>query len=173
MTFEIIDHRWDGHFSQHEREIVEFTNFLMERKPHNILEIGTAHGGTFWIWCNIATGKKISLDWWPKGNPNPEKLAIIMEKFPDTIFIYGNSHLNSTKNELEKTLNGEKLDFLFIDGDHSFEGVKLDYIMYSPFVRKGGIIALHDINNDFDNETGKIKPFWNELNRKNRIQYTF
>lgn len=37
------------------------------------------------------------------------------------------------------------MDFLFIDGDHAYEGVKADFEMYSPLVRKGGLVALHDI----------------------------
>jgi len=36
-------------------------------------------------------------------------------------------------------------DFLFIDGDHTYEGVEGDFEMYSPLVRRGGIIAFHDI----------------------------
>jgi predicted O-methyltransferase YrrM len=42
-------------------------------------------------------------------------------------------------------LKDNKVDFLFIDADHSYEGVKKDFEMYSPLVRKGGIIAFHDI----------------------------
>lgn len=38
----------------------------------------------------------------------------------------------------------ESLDFIFIDGDHSFEGCVLDLINYVPKVRKGGMIAVHD-----------------------------
>jgi predicted O-methyltransferase YrrM len=36
------------------------------------------------------------------------------------------------------------IDLLFIDGDHSYEGVKTDYLTWSPFVHKGGVIAFHD-----------------------------
>lgn len=36
------------------------------------------------------------------------------------------------------------IDFLFIDADHSFKGVSQDWISWSPFVKKGGIIAFHD-----------------------------
>jgi len=36
------------------------------------------------------------------------------------------------------------IDMLFIDADHSYEGVKLDFDSWYPFVRKGGIIAFHD-----------------------------
>ena len=36
------------------------------------------------------------------------------------------------------------IDFLFIDADHSYEAVKADWNGWSPKVRKGGYIALHD-----------------------------
>jgi predicted O-methyltransferase YrrM len=36
------------------------------------------------------------------------------------------------------------IDLLFIDADHAFEAVSADWRSWSPFVRKGGIIAFHD-----------------------------
>lgn len=36
------------------------------------------------------------------------------------------------------------IDFLFIDADHSYEGVKRDIQMWIPKVRSGGVIAGHD-----------------------------
>ena len=36
------------------------------------------------------------------------------------------------------------IDFLFIDGDHSEEAVRRDWNDWSRFVRRGGIVALHD-----------------------------
>jgi len=38
----------------------------------------------------------------------------------------------------------DKIDFLFIDGDHSVEGCKLDYELYARKINKGGFIAFHD-----------------------------
>lgn len=35
-------------------------------------------------------------------------------------------------------------DFLLIDADHTFDGVKRDYMFYSSMVRPGGVIAFHD-----------------------------
>jgi len=35
-------------------------------------------------------------------------------------------------------------DFVFIDGDHSFEGLKGDWEHWSSLVRPGGCVALHD-----------------------------
>jgi predicted O-methyltransferase YrrM len=36
------------------------------------------------------------------------------------------------------------IDFLFIDGDHTWEGIDADWRNWSPFVTVGGIVALHD-----------------------------
>lgn len=36
------------------------------------------------------------------------------------------------------------IDFLFIDGDHNYEGVKKDWNLYSSLFKKGTIIAFHD-----------------------------
>jgi len=41
---------------------------------------------------------------------------------------------------VKKILAGRQVDFLFIDGDHSYEGVKKDFEMYSSLVRKGGVV---------------------------------
>jgi predicted O-methyltransferase YrrM len=38
----------------------------------------------------------------------------------------------------------DTLDFLFIDGDHNYDGVKKDWDLYSPFLKKGSVIAFHD-----------------------------
>lgn len=39
------------------------------------------------------------------------------------------------------------IDFLFIDGDHSPEGVRYDWETFEPLVKVNGIIAFHDILN--------------------------
>ena len=63
-------------------------------------------------------------------------------------------------------LGDEKLDFIFIDGDHTYEGVKKDYEMYYTLMKKGGIIGFHDL---VDKKFGVYK-LWNQIknNRKQR-----
>ena len=39
---------------------------------------------------------------------------------------------------------GIKLDFVFLDADHSYEGVKRDIELWLPFVERGGFISGHD-----------------------------
>lgn len=38
----------------------------------------------------------------------------------------------------------QALDFLFIDGDHTKEAVLRDYNQWTPFLKVGGILAIHD-----------------------------
>lgn len=44
--------------------------------------------------------------------------------------------------------NGE-IDVLWIDGDHEYDGVKGDIEAWTPFVRMGGHVALHDISDNW------------------------
>jgi len=68
-------------------------------------------------------------------------------------------------------LGRNKLDFLLIDGDHSYKGVAADFHNYSPFVKEGGLIAFHDVLPDYKtklgvdtgNWTGGVPQFWQEL----------
>lgn len=48
----------------------------------------------------------------------------------------------------------ESLDFVYIDGDHRFDGVMQDIIKWYPKIKKNGIIALHDV---YHGETGVLK----------------
>src|SRR5205814_7117978 len=40
--------------------------------------------------------------------------------------------------------HGPPPDFIFIDGDHSYEGLRGDWEAWNPLVAPQGIIALHD-----------------------------
>jgi Methyltransferase domain len=43
-----------------------------------------------------------------------------------------------------------KIDVLFIDGDHSYEGVKKDFELYSTILSENGIIIIHDTDKDYE-----------------------
>ena len=79
-------------------------------------------------------------------------------------FIRQDSHSDDCFYRLCKVLDSSKIDFLFIDGDHSYDGVKKDYLMYSKLVNKGGVIAFHDIaKDDQPNKVCGVHKFWNEI----------
>jgi hypothetical protein len=42
-----------------------------------------------------------------------------------------------------------KIDYLHIDGDHSYEGVKKDFELYSTIMSENGIITIHDIDQQY------------------------
>jgi predicted O-methyltransferase YrrM len=65
---------------------------------------------------------------------------------------------------LVSVLSGRAIDFLFIDADHTYEGVRRDFQLYSPLVAKGGLIALHDIAPTAPSEEYGVRQLWNEIN---------
>lgn len=59
-----------------------------------------------------------------------------------------------------------KIDVLFIDGDHSYEGVKLDFDLYSTILSDKGIIMIHDTDSTYENEliiSEDSKKDWNKF----------
>ena len=44
---------------------------------------------------------------------------------------------------------GIKIDYLHIDGDHSYEGVKKDFELYSTIISENGIITIHDTDQKY------------------------
>jgi MMP 1-O-methyltransferase len=50
--------------------------------------------------------------------------------------------------------------FLWIDGDHSYEGARQDFAGFLPFVNALGVVALHDALNNFP---GPVRVFVEEM----------
>jgi len=60
----------------------------------------------------------------------------------------------------------KKYGYVHIDGDHSYEGVKLDFELFWPRVEKGGFLAIHDIGSpDKDGNVYGTRKFWEEIKR--------
>ena len=159
--------------AQVKEEISALLHFLKHLKPKVILEIGTARGGTLFLWTFIASDDatiiSIDLPGGPFGGGYPLLRKILYKSFKRhkqrIVLIRGNSHSLRTLRRVKEVLGEKKIDFLFIDGDHSYEGVKRDFEMYSPLVRKGGVIALHDIVPGSQELVGGVPRFWKELKK--------
>jgi hypothetical protein len=52
--------------------------------------------------------------------------------------------IRASSEEASKSFEEESLDFVFLDGDHTYEGVKLDLQCWYNKVKKGGIFSGHD-----------------------------
>lgn len=154
---------------QHPAEIWPFAEYLAARKPHHVLEIGVRHGGTCALWHELCTGIVIGVDYGSidsLGEVETIQLdAEMMHALPRYQFVYGNSHDEKTKRKVKQTLGEDSIDFLFLDGDHSIEGVSQDWEMYCGLVREGGCIAFHDIaDTNFTQSIGiGVPEFWQRL----------
>ena len=158
--------------TQIKNEIYLFLEFIQKYNPKTILEIGTSTGGTLYLLCKIAAPDAtiISIDM-PEGKfggrffPNWKIPFYESFKQPNQKieFLRVDSHENSTLDKVKRIIGNKKLDFLLIDGDHRYEGVKNDYGMYSKLVGPEGIIAFHDINVGPENKVGQVKKFWDEI----------
>lgn len=134
----------------------EFTGLLgMVRalEPRAVVEIGSAQGGTLYAWCQLADPEalivSIDLPGGDFGGGMDKAQAELVRSYAQpgqTIwFLPYNSHSPATLADLKKVLAGAEIDLLMIDGDHTYEGVKADYEMYSPLVREGGLVVFHDV----------------------------
>ncbi len=154
--------------TQADEEILWLLGLLRDDPPKTVVEIGTFEGGTLLLWTRVAAEDAVlvAVDIRPLGVLGRysawaflrrgfararQKLVLVMPV---------DSHAPSTVERLRATLGGRQVDFLFIDGDHEYEGVKQDFAMYSPLVRPGGLIAVHDV---VAPDAPGVVRFWDEL----------
>lgn len=154
---------------QNPSELIGLAERAEEIKPETVVEIGTARGGTLYVWTQVfdTAQKFISVDL-PGGRFGggySKGRASFYKTFSDKEIncIRRDSHKNKTKKILKEKLEGKKIDFLFIDGDHTYEGVKQDFEMYRDLVSDNGLIAFHDILPHPDSPDCNVDKFWNEI----------
>lgn len=151
-------------------EIVRFLHHARARRPQTVMEIGTAQGGTNFL-LGAALPEvtlKLAVDLHVQ---NTRLLAAFARPDCRQVFLNGSSYATETVARVRDVLAGRKLDVLFIDGDHSYAGVKADFEAYAPFVRSGGLVAFHDIVPDFltrygrntGRYAGEVPRFWQDV----------
>ena len=157
----------------------EFRRLLEEverRRPQTMVEIGTAKGGSLLAFCRLCAFDahivSIDLPGGPFGGGYPLWKKPLYTAFAATgqrlDLVRGDSHSAETLAEVQGLLGGRPVDFLFIDGDHGYDGVRSDFERYRALVRPGGLIAFHDIvpsqaGSSPRNNPGDVPRFWAEL----------
>lgn len=158
---------------QNRDEIAALFKVVEEIAPRTVVEIGTGYGGTLFLFATVASpdAVMVSVDLPPSilGRGYPEWKEQLYKSFArngqKVDLVRGDSHHSSSVEAVTQCLNGRQVDVLFIDGDHTYEGVKIDFERYSPMVRKGGLIVFHDITPSLKNAEIEVPRFWNELRR--------
>jgi predicted O-methyltransferase YrrM len=156
---------------QKRAEIRRLAAVVRRLRPARVLEIGTAHGGSFLVWTRLATADalliSIDLPPWERDDPNEVVKTGALRRFAGArqrVHLFrSSSHEPAVRRAAAALLGGLPLDFLFIDGDHSYDGVKQDFDDYAPWVRPGGVVALHDIHPHSRGWGGDVPRFWREL----------
>lgn len=127
---------------------------LQFEKIEVVLEIGMFHGWSAKNWIDAFNPSLfIGIDQGRK----PEE-AHQIEREGIHYLWETSSHADTTLNVVKQLLGDRKIDFLFVDGDHTIEGVTKDAEMYGDLVKDGGVIAFHDIL--FLKQECNVKPLW-------------
>ncbi|MDG0964309.1 MAG: class I SAM-dependent methyltransferase [Opitutales bacterium] len=154
--------------TQVEDEICEFIKYSINFSPKIICEIGVERGGTSFLFstCLPTIEKVIGIDLVLKNVPLLKFLSR-----SKNYYLEGYSSSEKVFNKVRKILSGKQIDLLFIDGDHSYKGVKADFEKFLPLVGENGVIAFHDICEDHNSRFGKntsnfsggVPQFWKEI----------
>ncbi len=157
-------------------ELQSLIALVRRTRPATVVEIGTHRGGTLACWAAIAPpgGHIISIDVPPSWEQQEvidgfiTRVRALLGPSQRLTRIAGDSHDARTLGRLEEALAGAPIDVLWIDGDHTYAGVTQDMAMYGPLVRRGGIIAMHDIQrSDLMTDEGS-QEYWEEARARFR-----
>jgi predicted O-methyltransferase YrrM len=169
-------YRGNGYFKkieprQNPFEIEELYRRVCALAPQRILEIGTARGGTLYLWTQAAGDDAIivsvDLPGGKFGGAYPACRIPLYQSFARANqrmhLLRCNSHTMQTYEKVQKIFGSGLVDFIFIDGDHSYDGVKRDFQLYGKLVRPGGMIAFHDILLRPEFPEIQVHKFWKEI----------
>lgn len=159
------------YINQRKAELRRLHALIPEHIPFvkTILEIGIRDGGNLCLLSRFLVEDGIAIGIDPqeilKVDTEVVKSFISPAKF---IFYDGRSQDYNILGAVYDTLKNQKLDILFIDGDHHYEAVKKDFEMYSPLVGSPGMIILHDVGDWEETSVGTTVEYWYKELRKRR-----
>ncbi|HST18004.1 MAG TPA: class I SAM-dependent methyltransferase [Gaiellaceae bacterium] len=165
--------------SQKSEEILAFLKRVAKPEPRTICEVGTSAGGTLYLLTRVAADEAVLVSVDLEIPPHVAAArACLARAHQRVVSLAGDSQTDAMVARVRRAVGNRPLDVLFIDGDHSYEGVKRDWELYSPLVRRGGIVGLHDIQEDYATSRGTPTPsisgdvprFWRELCEQHRTE---
>ena len=151
---------------QWKEELDNLCTFLASFDVASILEIGSREGAALAYMAkktpSVVAVYSIDLPgglWGTKGSDVSllQRLRLLRNSGYSAENIFGNSRDTA---QIEWARERAPFDFIFIDGDHNYDGVLADYKNYSPM---GRIIGFHDINHPPDSRAYGPTKLWNEL----------
>jgi len=116
-----------------------------------IVEVGTGRDATFtkvMAECCVTTHRHIytiecgsyAFNWKCSEEELFEAIKENLKHYSNYITI-----INNESTKVAETF-GKKADLIFLDGDHSFEGVRADILAWDPHLKTGGFLVGHDFH---------------------------
>lgn len=153
------------------REFLALLRLVQELQPRYLCEIGASFGGTLLL-AQIAApdAQLLSIDKQHTAQ-SAEFVGTFARERQKITCLSADSSRSETVTFVQEWLAANRLDLLFIDGDHSLPGVRRDFQLYAPMVRHGGLVGLHDIIPDSrtrygiqtSSDTGDVPRYWRQL----------
>lgn len=138
---------------QDKREFESLCQLVRDLKPRAMMEIGSRHGRSLLRLAEAGMPtlrKVVAIDlpdaaWGVSGSAKALKdcAAHLSTRGIDVSLCLADSH-GPEAHQLSITYR-DSLEFLFLDGDHTYEGLRNDFLWFAACVRRGGIIAMHDV----------------------------
>jgi hypothetical protein len=153
-------------------------SMLFVGAPRNgvAVEIGSFRGkstvGLAALSAHYGLGPVVSID--PHNAPSvtDPMLGNQVSSFDDFLSALGEAGLREQV-EIHRALSyqvsqdwSRPIRFLWIDGDHTYTGAKLDFDLFTPYLADGAIVALHDTLHEFE---GPIRVFVEEMLRSDKF----
>jgi cephalosporin hydroxylase len=147
---------------QYPNQFSKYLCLLNNQRIQSYIEIGCRWGGTF-----VLTNEYLK-----RFNTMNKSVAVDIIDSPVLNYCSSNTEtqflkMNSQSPEFIQYITNNKFDLIFIDGDHSYLGVKHDYEISK---NSGRIFVFHDIVND---ACLGVNQLWNELTTNERDTYDF
>lgn len=174
----------DWPIPQKKFELLALQELLKNEKIARVVEIGTWMGGTAILWAAMVSrhegGRVYCCDlsffygtfYAAYNGKTYDKLMYKGTEFEKYITEFmGDTHDPAYIARVHNEVGLGTIDFMFIDGDHTYEGVKADFYNFSPLVKPGGYVAFHDIlkTDDHISRGCRVEEFWTEI--KNKHEY--
>jgi len=138
--------RYPSAWVGHGRFAIELVKLI---KPKISVDLGVDYGFSTFCLAYPQIGKIYGIDWFQgdmhAGYRDTYPLVIQLQKELEEEYNIKNIELiKGDFNEIAKTWN-MSIDLLHIDGLHTYEAVKNDYITWSKFCNTESIILFHDV----------------------------
>ena len=156
--------------NQDPQELLALSDKLLARPPKVVVEVGTAKGGTLYLWTRLAAPDAlvVSIDKPGEVGSVGRTTRSLYRQFGrqrgvQVFTVAADSHSENAHRQLRHILGNRKVDFLFIDGDHRYEGVRADFYGYQFYLAPQSMVAMHDVGVPYTHPEIQVGRFWSEI----------